>query len=135
MSNELSTPKVLFCQQDKAHSIATNFTDSFSERNISYFIGLGVSLTNSTAFLSGDGNFLLNNLPANRGVISLGSNAPLAWDAARHSFSEKRGWFRETKISWGNIGLGDGSVQSWRSSELESRLQQTGLATNSFVLP
>ena len=57
MSNELSTPKILFCPADERRAYATNFSAGFSAQNISYFIGLDADETNPQTLLSGDDNF------------------------------------------------------------------------------
>jgi hypothetical protein len=40
MSNELSTPKVLHCPDDKRGKEAVSFSQGFSDANISYFCSL-----------------------------------------------------------------------------------------------
>ena len=135
MSNELSTPKVLLCPQDSGHgNYATNFGNDLKNK-ISYFIGLDSSLDSTNTFLSGDGNFLLNNSPANYGLVNINSNASLAWDTSRHAGIKKQGWFTKTKIGYGNICLSDGSVQTVTISGLTNLLHQTGLATNRLAIP
>src|SRR5450756_2400603 len=58
MSNELSTPKVIYCPQDALHGRpATNFTDDL-KTHISYFIGVDATEANPQLLLSGDDNFL-----------------------------------------------------------------------------
>src|SRR5436305_1092870 len=53
MSNELTTPKILACPEDKKRTAATNWvTDLFNGR-ISYFVGLAANETNSQMFLTG----------------------------------------------------------------------------------
>ena len=135
MSNELSTPKALFCPDDASHSgAATNFGDDLKNK-ISYYVGLDANGYNVNSFLSGDGNFLLNRSPANYGFVNVATNDSLAWDTSRHVFATKQGWFFKTKTSWGNISLADGSVQEVNNSMLTNLLHQTGLATNRLAIP
>ena len=122
MSNELSTPKILFCPADERRSYATNFSAGFSAQNISYFIGLDADETNPQTLLSGDDNFEIGGAPVQSGLLLISSNAPIAWSAARHKF-------------FGNLLLSDGSVMQSTQSELKRLIQQTGLATNHFTIP
>jgi competence protein ComGC len=122
MSNELSTPKVLFCPYDTKRSYATNFSVGFSSKNISYFIGIDAKTNSPQAFLCGDDNFAISGVPVKSGLLNLESSAPVTWTAARHHFT-------------GNIGLFDGLVNIVASSGLTNLLQQTGLATNRLAIP
>jgi hypothetical protein len=135
MSNELSTPKVIYCPEDSLHgSAATNWGDDLKNK-ISYFIGVDANDALPSAILSGDGNFLLNDAPANYGFVNVISNATLAWDTTRHGGETKQGWFTKVKTGTGNIGLADGSVQSLSQSGLTNQLHQTGFVTNRFFIP
>ena len=135
MSNELSTPKVIYCPSDSLPgNAATNWGDDLKNK-ISYFIGLDATETNPAAILSGDGNFLLNNAPANYGFVNVATNATLAWDTTRHFGESKQGWFTKTRTGSGNIGLADGSVQGLSNAGLAQQLQQTGFASNRFFIP
>jgi hypothetical protein len=134
MSNELSTPKVIFCPAaSERGSAATNFGDDLKNK-ISYFIGVDAT-TNENILLSGDDHFLINGSPVKPGLIEVTSNAPIAWDSSRHVSVESRAWFFKKKTGWGNIGLGDGSVQSLSSSNLLEQIKQIGLATNRLAIP
>jgi prepilin-type N-terminal cleavage/methylation domain-containing protein/prepilin-type processing-associated H-X9-DG protein len=123
MSNELSTPRILYCPADTDHIRATNFTTDFNNGKISYFVGLDVTNeSDSRMFLSGDDNFEISGVPVKSGLLELSTNAPISWTAARHK-------------SAGNIGLADGSVQEVNQNQLRQAIQQTGLATNRFAIP
>ncbi len=135
MSNELSTPKVIYCPEDSQHgSAATNWGDDLKNK-ISYFIGLDAKDTNAAAILSGDGNFLLNNAPANYGFINVATNASLTWDSKRHGLAETSFMIFKKRTICGNILLNDGSVEMRYSFQLRNQLQQTGLTTNRFFIP
>ncbi len=122
MSNELSTPKILYCPNDTEHSMATNFGSGLTSRNISYFVGLDASANFSQAFLSGDDNFQVDGVPVKSGLLTILSIR--RWDGltARHRFA-------------GNVGLVYGNVESVRNSDLTKLVQQTGLATNRLAIP
>src|ERR1017187_7362001 len=54
MSNELSTPKILFCPAD-TRTVANNFA-RLKNQNVSYFVGLEAKDTFPQRFLDGDRN-------------------------------------------------------------------------------
>ena len=135
MSNELCTPKVLYCPEDSQHgSAATNWGDDLKNK-ISYFIGVDTTDANPAAILSGDGNFLRNRAPANFGFVNVTTNDDLAWDNSRHIAVTKKAWLLNSKSAYGNIGLADGSIQISSQSDLIKQLQRTGFATNRFFIP
>ena len=122
MSNELSTPKILFCPADTNHVLAKNFGANFTTKNISYFIGLDANTNRSQAFISGDDNFAVGGVPVKSGLLEISTNAPITWTATRHKFA-------------GNIGLADGSVQQANDQLLVQKMIETGLATNRLAIP
>jgi type II secretory pathway pseudopilin PulG len=135
MSNELSTPKVIFCPEDSTHGgYATNWGDDLKHK-ISYFINVDANDTNTTMLVSGDDNFRLNNSPIPPGRFDVAATAPLEWDRSRHLTETKYAWFFTSKINSGYILLGDGSVQMTSTSSLTNYLTQTGLATNRLFIP
>jgi prepilin-type processing-associated H-X9-DG protein len=141
MSNELSTPKILFCPTDKLRRQATVFAAAQpanasggtlfqGNTNVSYFVNLDAVDTNPNQFLSGDDNLLiggrrdvpLGGVPARSGVLTLTTNDMIAWSDARH---EKQG----------NIGLADGSVQQLSTQNLRRQWAASGVETNRLVMP
>ena len=123
MTNELSTPKILFCPADTTRTMANSFASPVGNSNISYFVGVDVTNDiNPQMILSGDDNFEIRGVPVKSGLLELPTNAPVVWTAARHKLA-------------GNIGLADGSVQEVTQYGLQQAFQQTGLATNHFALP
>jgi hypothetical protein len=136
MSNELNTPKILFCPQDSnpRRRMATIFGDAAVTRyppslvpflgnsNLSYFVGVDALEINPEMFLVGDDHLAANDIPASAGLLTLWTNSPVAWRKGRHSYG-------------GNIGLADGSVQQVDTRGLRLLLQQTGFATNRLAMP
>ena len=121
MSNELSTPKVIYCSEDLAHERpATNWGDDLKNK-ISYFIGV-VTNSDPQALLSGDDNFEINGAPLKPGWFELSTNTPLSWTTARHN-------------QVGNLLLNDGSVPSVNNYGLKTLFPQTGAAANRLVIP
>jgi len=122
MTNELSTPKILFCPADTIHTITNTFGVNFTAKNISYFIGLDAETNRSKAFISGDDNFAVGGVPVKPGLLEISTNAPISWTAARHKFV-------------GNIGFPDGSVSQTDDKLLVQKLIETGVATNRLAIP
>lgn len=122
MSNELSTPKVLFCPADTVHTITNTFGVNFTAKNISYFIGLDANTNRSRELLSGDDNFAIGGVPVKSGLLEISTKYPLTWTAARH-------------VNQGNIGFADGSAGDVTTAKLKITLLQTGLATNRLAIP
>lgn len=119
MSNELSTPKILVCSAD-TRTAAADFAH-LGNRNISYFVGLDAKDTHpQMPFLSGDRNITGPAKPEN-GILKLRPG-------------DKVGWTAEIHVNQGNIGLADGSVQSWSNAGLEKGLQNSGDSTNVWRL-
>jgi len=122
MSNELSTPKILICPQDKKHlPTAVDFSSGLAG-HISYFVGMDADQGHPQMLLSGDDNFAIGGVPVKSGLLELSTNAPITWTAERH-------------VNQGNIGLVDGSVASVTDSGLADLLRQTGVTTNRLAIP
>ncbi len=143
LSNELGSPKLLWCPGDKPwRSAATNFSMGpaaspaslarLQDHAVSYFIGLGADLNAPNAILVGDGNVASSNsapLYSSRGVnpfVQVPPTATWATNFAHHDMA-------------GNIGLADGSVQQVTESGFRSQRAQAadlyGTNANRFVFP
>ena len=122
MSNELNTPKILTCPEDKKRKPSASFITNFSDANISYFVGVDASDLTPQSFLAGDDHFTLSGKRLKPGLFLLKTNSPVAWTRDRHKFS-------------GNVCLADGSVQNFTSLSLSAALIRTGSATNRLVMP
>jgi hypothetical protein len=121
MSNELSTPKILFCPADVEHHMyATNFSGDLKDK-ISYFIGLDAGTNAPKSFLAGDDNLAAAGQPVKPGMINLVSNGPITWTATRHY------------LFGNNLLFSDGRV--WYTQNLATNLTQTGWATNRLAIP
>jgi len=134
MSNELSTPKILFCpsDRDKRRIVATDFPGMpgssskpilfGSDTNLSYFAGVDATDMLPQMFLTGDDNLAIDGIAQQSRLITARNDTALSWTRERHD-------------SQGNIGLADGSVQQFSASKLRSALTYTGVATNRLALP
>ena len=115
LSNELASPKVMRCPDDKNRVAAKSF---FAEtpvinRNISYFVAFDADETKPNRLLSGDRN--ISGGTTNGHLFIYSTNANPGWDTNIHSFR-------------GNVALSDGSVQQF-TSELLARQVQAAFAT------
>lgn len=135
MSNELNTPKILFCPQESnpKRKVATTFDSTIPPRtqyavpftndhSVSYFVGLDAKDASPQMIISGDDNLAVRGVRVKRGILSLGTNTPISWTKDRH-------------VNHGNVGLADGSVQGLSNSKLAEVLRNTGVATNRLAMP
>jgi len=97
MSNELSTPKILFCPDDKQRTNAISFARGISDQNISYFLNVDAIPDNGTNLLCGDRN-LTNQLLAGSRFVSISQGIHI-------------GWTKEIHSKWANLCFGDGRVE------------------------
>lgn len=122
MSNELSTPKLLCCPNDRERVTATTF-GGLSNSNISYFTGADVRRDDDARLiLSGDSNFEIGGKPVKSGLLSVWTNDPIAWTTSRHKGA-------------GYVGFADGSAQQEDKASLQSCFTRTGIATNRLAIP
>jgi len=136
MSNELSTPKILFCpmetnpKRQQASLFAatvppgnpTGIVPFTPTNNLSYFVGLDATQTNSQTILAGDDNLMLGKIRARPGLWLLPTNTPSAWTKERH-------------VNQGNFAFADGSVQAFNTAGLAAALANTGVETNRLAMP
>jgi hypothetical protein len=106
MSNELSTPKILKCPEDKLRVTANHFGPALRDTNISYFIGLEADETLPSMWLAGDRNLTANGLEVKPGLFTFKANKILGWSAQLHKHQ-------------GNLGLADGSAQQVTNTRLQ----------------
>jgi prepilin-type N-terminal cleavage/methylation domain-containing protein/prepilin-type processing-associated H-X9-DG protein len=154
LSNELSTPKVLFCPAESESRLpgrlqATAFDSVVTpesasvvpltnDLNVSYFIGVDAAETNPRAFLAGDHNLGSDgNLVPIAGFVS----APSAY---RPDFKVSLGtnfisnggvgWLNTMHSSQGNVGLADGSVSQYNRVQLQKALRNSLVTGSGIVL-
>jgi prepilin-type N-terminal cleavage/methylation domain-containing protein/prepilin-type processing-associated H-X9-DG protein len=137
MSNELNTPKILYCpaEYQTTRSQATIFGPTTGSQigyntdlNVSYFIGVDATDTAPQMFLTGD-----HNMGSQTGG-ALPQPGTIFGDVAPFAVSVGTNGAAATWVAWadnqhskqGNVGLADGSVQSFSRSGLQSALQSTG---------
>jgi prepilin-type N-terminal cleavage/methylation domain-containing protein/prepilin-type processing-associated H-X9-DG protein len=133
MSNELNTPKILFCPQetDPKRSMASMWRSTpashdeipfTGDTNTSYFIGVDATDLNPSMFLAGDRNLAWKGTALKPGLHSLSTNDVVSWTAELH-------------VNQGNVLMADGSVQSFNQKSLQEAMINTGFATNRLAVP
>jgi prepilin-type N-terminal cleavage/methylation domain-containing protein len=126
MSNELSTPKILFCPSDSVRSATTNFTVlANNSQNMSYFVCGDAAETYPQMILDGDrniGTFGTLNTPA------ISSNTVAAPATFQWTSTSCWAWTSvDMHLRVGNLGMADGSSQQTTVATLQTAL---GTATN-----
>src|SRR6266404_3767988 len=138
MSNELSTPKILFCpeENDRKRIAAVTFSSTVpkgvpanvipftGDNNVSYFVALDAQDTFPQRVLCGDRNLAIGGRPVPNGLLQVWTNTPVTWSGPRSRHDGN-----------GNIALADGSVQEVTSPRLRIVFAQSGLATNRLAIP
>jgi competence protein ComGC len=123
MSNEIGSPKILVCPQDCEKTARANFSPTFNNSNVSYFVGADAVNTFPQMFLTGDRNVAYENKPLPPGIFIWTSNrSALSWTKAIHN-------------ECGNIGLADGSVQFLKSRQLAKAAANQSSDTNRLAIP
>jgi prepilin-type N-terminal cleavage/methylation domain-containing protein len=123
MSNELSTPKILYCPSDSARSATTNFPSlSNDNQSFSYFVCGDAMEAYPQMIMDGDRNIGTSsqNIPA-----TTTNTTGVAWGGAGNVW-----WAWSTvdlHLRVGNLGMADGSAQQVTVAGLQTAL---GAATN-----
>jgi len=139
MSNELTTPKVLFCPSEPEtaqRQAATAFTWLQSQNaipftnslNTSYFVGVDAQETQPQMFLTGDHNLGPGN-PPTQYFCAYNGTAPQACQSLGTNFPANNnlvGYMDNMHNKQGNVGLADGSVQGFTRSRLQEALKNSG---------
>lgn len=132
MSNELKTPKVLYCPSEFdanirqaqifGNKVGTGPAGFNSDTWSSYFVGVDANFTQPDMLLSGDHNVGLGNNSSIRlttQFLSAGSNSN--WNV-----SNAIGWRDNQHSQQGNVLFADGSVQNLTSPRFREALNRTG---------
>jgi prepilin-type N-terminal cleavage/methylation domain-containing protein len=149
MSNELNTPKILYCPSESdsfrrqatvwsLNNTVANQNGYQNDGNVSYFVGVDANDTFPQMFLTGDhnmGNGANATTPPtqwwggtapsgtgpNTGYRALGPN-PNAIPGITASY----GWTDSLHQKQGNVGLSDASVQTFTPQQLRNALANSG---------
>jgi prepilin-type N-terminal cleavage/methylation domain-containing protein/prepilin-type processing-associated H-X9-DG protein len=138
MTNELRTPKILYCPAESEASVrrtATTFsgvgapgTVPFTnDLNVSYFIGVDAQETYPRMLLGGDHNLGGNASPPTTMYLSAPSTG-LPFICLGTNFWANGGpaWLDTMHAQRGNVLMADGSVEWFSRSGLQDALQHSG---------
>lgn len=139
MSNELNTPKVLFCpeESDRRRKAATSWGSMPSSydgesqvpfannSNTSYFVGVDAEDTGPQMLLVGDACFSIAKKPITPGLHKLWPGTEVGWTKP----------IRDHHGKGGHLGLTDGSVTACDAKMFQQTLRQSGDATNRLAIP
>jgi len=153
MSNELSTPKILYCPSDYltvgtvSHQATTNFSNqalwngaanptASSVANISYFVGSDANENDPQGILSGDTNIGLGSTGNGAANSRFGSTTSTALALTSLQWQNTAtGWAwtqNDIHQKAGNLMLSDGSVQQLSVAGLRQALQNGTNGTPTF---
>ena len=121
MSNELSTPIILVCPNDKERSCVTSFTSNLTDKALSYFVNINAMEGDGASLLTGDRN-IVNRAAAGSRLVNLTKGAAIAWTRKIHS--EK-----------GNLCFADGRVEGVTNGSVGARIQIPDGVTNRLAVP
>jgi prepilin-type N-terminal cleavage/methylation domain-containing protein/prepilin-type processing-associated H-X9-DG protein len=155
MSNELTTPKILYCPAEFEASVrqmAATFsgiqTGAVSkvlytnDLNISYFIGVDASEASPRMFLTGDHNLGDNGNPPTSAFGTAPNTSPAGTRffvclGTNFAAGSGPGWTDNVHSRQGNVGMADGSVEWFSRSNLQNALSSsgdTGRAAGTFTM-
>jgi prepilin-type N-terminal cleavage/methylation domain-containing protein/prepilin-type processing-associated H-X9-DG protein len=144
LSNELSTPKILFCPSEYESSqrqIASSFMNAgavgaiagqvpyTNDLNVSYFIGVDAQETYPQMFLTGDHNLGGNANPPTTAYLAAPSSGTAHVSLGTNLLATANngpGWMDNMHSKQGNVGLADGSVQGFSRSGLRNGCNNSG---------
>lgn len=121
LSNELITPRVLHCWEDRKRRRATNFTSDLTDNNLSYFVNIDSVPNDGTSLLCGDRN-ITNRASAGSRLVNLTKGSTIGWTKELHS-------------EQGNFGFGNGFSDGCSNQRMGARLHIRDGVTNRLVVP
>jgi len=140
MSNELSTPKILFCPAESDSSVRQAAT-SFAPRNVGannavpytndlncrYFVGVDASETYPRMLLTGDHNLGGNrNPPTTMYLTAPSTGTPFVYLGTNFTVNQGPAFLDTMHSKEGNVCLADGSVEFFSRSGLQDALRHSG---------
>lgn len=139
MSNELNTPKVLFCPEEsnRRRKAATSWGNTPSNyagaiqipfvnnSNTSYFVGVDAEDAKPQMLFVGDACFSIAKKPVAPGLHNLWPGTEVGWTKP----------IRDHHGKGGHIGLTDGSVTACDAKMFQRTLRQSGDPNNRLAIP
>jgi len=141
MSNELNTPKVVFCpSEESGRTAATTFQQFFvaggvtgtyfqNDLNCSYFVGVDSQDIFPQMLLDGDHNMGNGNPPTQAQEYQQSTTAngtPFIYMGTNYPLAAGVGYVDNLHSKQGNSGLADGSVQQFTRTRLQTQFSNTG---------
>jgi prepilin-type N-terminal cleavage/methylation domain-containing protein/prepilin-type processing-associated H-X9-DG protein len=146
MSNELSTPKLLFCPAEYENNYGfrlmastfsgvydrvTNSVPFTNDLNVSYFIGVDAQETSPQMLLAGDHNLGGNaNPPTIAFCYMTGptttAGTPFVWTGTNWTADMGPAFMANQHDKQGNVAMADGSVECFNRSQLQDALKRSG---------
>jgi type II secretory pathway pseudopilin PulG len=121
MSNELNTPIILACPQDKRRAYATSFNSGLTDTNISYFLNIDSDPGDGSGLLCGDRNLTNVALSGSR-FLRIRNGSAIGWTKELHS---GQGW----------LSFVDGRVEGVRNGGPGAIIRMQDGATNRLAIP
>jgi prepilin-type N-terminal cleavage/methylation domain-containing protein len=134
MTNELVTPKILYCPSDPAKQIASDFSDSttglrtLKNAAISYAIGTGAMPDKPALHLASDRNLLGKE---GEGCGPSAIYGPIT----RLRVTDNPGWDNTLHVNAGNMVLADGSAHQFTQTGLATQMGSTDGDPNCTLKP
>jgi prepilin-type N-terminal cleavage/methylation domain-containing protein/prepilin-type processing-associated H-X9-DG protein len=140
MSNQLATPKVLFCPAEyetSSRQAATTFANAgtqgsvgkipcTNDLNVSYFVGVDAQETMPRMLLTGDHNLGNGNPPMTAYLSAPATGSPFLALGTNYPSAGGVGYMDNMHARRGNVGMADGSVEYFSRSNLQDALRFTG---------
>jgi prepilin-type N-terminal cleavage/methylation domain-containing protein len=134
MTNELVTPKILYCPSDPAKQIASDFSDSatglrtLKNAAISYAIGAGAMADKPALHLASDRNLLGKE---GEGCGPSAIYGPIT----RLRVTDNPSWDNTLHLNAGNMVLADGSAHQFTQTGLATQMGSTDGDPNCTLKP
>jgi len=149
ISNELSTPKLLYCPSDSGGTPAKKEGSSFSQilftnqyqwnQCVSYFVGIDAQEEQPQTMLSGDRNISPDITIATPVLYNSGAQPTKITKALGGIAATKVGWTKVTHVEAGDILFGDGHVDQDSTGRLREALRDefnnTGIDPIQLLFP
>jgi hypothetical protein len=120
ISNQLRTPSILTCPEDRKRKPVTAFFN-LTALGVSYFLNVDAALTNQNHVIVGDRNLAMADSPVTPGLLKTTNANDLTWTKALHEHG-------------GNVALVDGSAHQVTTKGLRNLLTLGG-PTNRLIIP
>jgi prepilin-type N-terminal cleavage/methylation domain-containing protein/prepilin-type processing-associated H-X9-DG protein len=139
LSNELHTPRILFCPVESEYyrQTATTFAPTnggdyrqipyTNDLNVTYFIGVDAQESSPRMLLTGDHNLGGNaNPPTVPFLAAVSTGTPYVSLGTNFNANQGPAFLDNTHSKQGNVGMADGSVEWFNRTNLQNALKSSG---------